>query len=126
MNIDDMMNPAMSFMNECTAKVLKEIEEQEDEWVVKQILPWTENEMRMKISKNDLIKAVKMYYGKSGERHAKWMDVPDDRTCFMRMCSACNAVTRSCNADVGCNWNALYCPNCGAKMDLKGSEYDDH
>lgn len=50
-------------------------------------------------------------------RHGRWIDADDEGVCFMRMCSACKAVTRSCNADVGCNWDALYCPNCGARME---------
>jgi hypothetical protein len=55
------------------------------------------------------------------ERHGHWIGI-DDEPCESYECDKCGYITE----DIGCNYwipnNFNYCPNCGAKMDIKGEE----
>lgn len=43
-------------------------------------------------------------------RHGRWVPFHSSHAGEIQYCSVC---------DIGCTWKPDYCPNCGAKMDLK-------
>lgn len=57
-----------------------------------------------------------------GVKHGRWVPVTNGRGGFE--CSICHSYAPSYQD--GAEWLSLYCPNCGAKMDLEGEPHEQN